>query len=347
MDQTLLNIAFWFGIYAIVSISLNLDYGLAGIPNFGKALSVLFGAFTVGGIVNRIFIAFYGIEGELIESSAELKTILNQRISEDPVFGISILFLCLFLSAVIGAVVGALAILPSARLSRDYLAITLLAISEVSFMVFNYNTSLGGGYYGISVPDVFAFYKGDRQLLFTMISLLTLLFIYFTAERISNSPFGRLLRAMREDEDVVKAYGRNLMILRIKISSISSAIAAIAGAIFSLFTANFIASNFTRVDWTFYPFLIVLLGGAGNNRGVLLGTLLFVTVKQLLMVYKHEIVEILRIPFETVWMEYISFGLLMILVLFYKPEGLIKEKPVYKAVRKLRGVKNGESSNSN
>lgn len=338
MDQILLNIAFWFGIYAIVSISLNIEYGLAGIPNFGKALAVLFGAFTVGGIVNRFFIAIYGIQGEIIDSSAELKTILNQRIAEDPAFGIFLLLLCLSLSAIVGAVVGALAILPSARLSRDYLAITLLAISEVSFMVFNYNTSLGGGYYGISVPDVFAFYGGNRQLLFTILSLSVLALVYIIAERLSNSPFGRLLRAMREDEEVVKAFGRNLMVLRIKASAIASSIAAISGALFSLFTANFIASNFTRVEWTFYPFLILLLGGAGNNKGVLLGTLVLVTTKQLLMVYKHEIVELLMIPFETVWLEYIAFGFLMLLVLFYKPEGLIKERPVIiKRVRDEKG----------
>lgn len=336
MELILLNIIFWFSIYAIVSISLNIEYGLAGIPNFGKALSVLFGAFTVGGIVNRIFINYYGIPGELIESSAELKTILNQKIAEDPIFGIALLIFCLVLSAIVCAFVGALAILPSARLSRDYLAITLLAVSEVSFMVFNYNSSLGGGYYGISVPDVFAFYNGNRQLLFTALSLLILIFVFVLTERISNSPFGRLLRAMREDEDVVRAYGRNLMVLRVKVSAISSAIAGIAGAIFSLFTANFIASNFTRVEWTFYPFLMILLGGVGNNKGVLLGTLFFVTIRQTLSVYKYEIVESLRIPFETVWIEYMAFGLLMFLLLVYKPEGIIKESPVLKVARKFK-----------
>ncbi|MEM3390686.1 MAG: branched-chain amino acid ABC transporter permease [Archaeoglobaceae archaeon] len=336
MEQILLNVIFWFGIYAIVSISLNLEYGLAGIPNFGRALAVLFGAFTVGGIVNRIFIAYYGIQGELIESSAELKTILNQKIAEDPIFGILLLLLYLTTAAIVCGAIGAIVILPSARLSRDYLAITLLAISEISFMVFNYITSLSGGYYGISLPDVFAFYAGNRQLLFALLSLAILVCILILAERISNSPFGRLLRAMREDEDVVKAYGRNLMVLRVKISAISSAIAGIAGAIFSLFTANFIASNFTRVEWTFYPFLMVLLGGAGNNKGVLLGTLVFVTVRQLLTVYKYEIVETLKIPFETVWMEYIAFGLVMFLVLVYRPEGLLKESPVLKVARRLR-----------
>ncbi|MEM2177188.1 MAG: branched-chain amino acid ABC transporter permease [Archaeoglobaceae archaeon] len=335
MEQILLNIAFWFGIYSIVSISLNIEYGIAGIPNFGRALAVLMGAFCVGGIANRIFIAFYGIEGEIIESSAELKTILNQRIAEEPFFGILLLLFYLSLSAIFGALIGALAILPSAKLSRDYLAITLLAMSEVTFMVFNYNTSLGGGYYGISVPDVFAFFSGNRQILFTILSLILLCAIFIIAERISNSSFGRLLRAMREDEDVVKAYGRNLMLLRIKTSAISAAIASVAGAIFSLFTANFIASNFTRVEWTFYPFLMVLLGGAGNNKGVLFGTLVFVTVKQFLMVYKHEIVELFLIPFETAWMEYIAFGILMFLVLLYRPEGLIKEKPIFTVAKKL------------
>ncbi len=77
---------------------------------------------------------------------------------------------------------------------------------------------------------------------------------------------------------------------------------------------------------------MVLLGGAGNNRGVVVGTFTFVLVKILLTMYKYEIKNALMLPFEAVWLEYILFGLLMYFVLLYRPEGLIKEKPIFSKV---------------
>ncbi len=330
MEQILINIALWFGLYTIVSLSLNLEYGYAGIPNFGRALAVLMGAVAVGGITNRILIAMYGVQGNIVEASGEVKTIVNEIVASNAAFGIGLFILSLLIAMLIGAVAGALFILPSAKLSEDYLAITLLAISEVAFMVCNYNVDIIGGYYGVSIPDTLAFVPGEmRMIVFTGITLLIALLVYIFIEKLTNSPYGRLLRAMRENESVVEAYGKNVMMLRIKTASIGAAIAALAGALYSHYSVNVIATSFSRVEWTFYPFLMVLLGGAGNNRGVVLGTLTFVAVKILLTMYKHEITSILHLPFEAVWLEYILFGLLMYLVLLYKPEGLIKEKPIF------------------
>ena len=330
MEQIIINVALWFGLYTIVSLSLNLEYGYAGIPNFGRALAVLMGAVAVGGVVNRILIAAYGVQGNIIEASGEVKTIANEIIAQNPAYGIGLLILSLVIAMIIGALAGALFILPSAKLSEDYLAITLLAISEVAFMVCNYNVDIIGGYYGVSIPDVLAFMPGKMRMpVFTAIVLLVALLVYIFLEKLTNSPYGRLLRAMRENESVVEAYGKNVMMLRIKTASIGAAIASLAGALYSLYSVNVIATSFSRVEWTFYPFLMVLLGGAGNNRGVVLGTLTFVTVKILLTMYKHEITAFLHLPFEAVWLEYILFGLLMYLVLLYKPEGLIREKPIF------------------
>ncbi|OYT35453.1 branched-chain amino acid ABC transporter permease [Archaeoglobales archaeon] len=330
MEQIIINIALWFGLYTIVNLSLNLEYGFAGIPNFGRALAVLMGAVAVGGVVNRILIFAYGVSGNIIEASGEVKTIANEIISHNPMYGILLLLLCLITASILGSITGALFILPSAKLSEDYLAITLLAISEVAFMVCNYNVDIIGGYYGVSIPDVLAFIPGkSRMPVFTLITLIVAFLSFIFVEKLTNSPYGRLLRAMRENEDVVEAYGKNVMTLRIKTASIGAAIAALAGALYSLYSVNVIATSFSRVEWTFYPFLMVLLGGAGNNKGVVIGTLTFVTVKILLTMYKHEITYFLHLPFEAVWLEYILFGLLMYLVLLYKPEGLIKERPIF------------------
>lgn len=328
-EYLILDIVIWFGLYLIVCISLNVEYGFGGIPNFGRALAVLIGAITVGGIVNRILMATFGVSGGIVEASGLVKSVTNEIIAANPAIGIGILVASLLLAALLGAITGALFILPSAKLSEDYLAITLLAISEVMFMVSYYNTDMIGGYYGVSVPNVLAFVPGEQRLsIFALIILLIAFLAYLLVDRVTNSPYGRLLRAIRENEMVAEAYGKNVMVVRIKTVAFGSAIAALAGALYAYYSVNVIASSFSRVEWTFYPFLMILLGGLANNKGVIAGVLAFVTVKVLLMVYKFEITAALHLSFEAVWLEYIMFGILMLIILIYKPEGLIKEKPI-------------------
>jgi branched-chain amino acid transport system permease protein len=104
--------------------------------------------------------------------------------------------------------------------------------------------------------------------------------------------------------------------------------AALAGTLYSFYSVNVISTSFSRVEWTFYPILMVILGGAGNNMGVLLGAIVFVASKILLITYKSEITSMLHLPFEAVWLEYILFGVVMLLILAYKPEYLLREKPI-------------------
>ena len=73
---------------------------------------------------------------------------------------------------------------------------------------------------------------------------------------------------------------------------------------------------------------MVLLGGAGNNAGVILGVFAFVTARIMLITYKFEITSGLGLPFEAIWLEYILFGIVMLLILVYRPHGLLREKPI-------------------
>ncbi|MEM2896073.1 MAG: branched-chain amino acid ABC transporter permease [Candidatus Bathyarchaeia archaeon] len=343
MEYLILNIIFWFCLYAIVALSLNIEYGYGGIPNFGRALAVLMGGIAVGGIVNRILMQLFGIKGGIIEASGKVKSIFNEAIAKDPILGITILLASLLLAIALGGITGALFILPSAKLSEDYLAMTLLAISEVASLLSYYNVDLIGGYYGVSIPDVFAFVPGEQRIVaFIALVLLIAFGSYLFIERLLNSPYGRVLRAMRENENVAKAYGKNLMRLRIKTMAVGSSIASLGGALYSLFSVNVIATSFSRIEWTFYPILMVLLGGAGNNLGVLLGVLAFVAIKILLITYKFEITALLRLPFEATWLEYILLGIIMLLIIIYRPEGILREKPILtkpiRKVAKARGV---------
>jgi branched-chain amino acid transport system permease protein len=118
------------------------------------------------------------------------------------------------------------------------------------------------------------------------------------------------------------------MKLRIKTVALGSALASIAGVLYAFYSSNVIANAFTRVEWTFYPFLIILLGGKGNNKGVVLGALIFVLVRMLLEYYKFDIKNLLHLPFEAVWLQHVFFGVLALMVLYYRPEGILKEKPI-------------------
>lgn len=325
----ILNIVIWIGLYLIVGLSLNIEYGFGGIPNFGRAFAVLMGAIAIGGIVNRILMVIFGVSGQIIDASGVVKTTMNDLIAQNPLIGIALLIFGLLIAAILGAVTGALFILPSAKLSEDYLAITLLAISEVVFMVSYYHPDLIGGYYGVTVPDVLRFIPGEQRLfVFALIIVGIALLVYYVVNRMLTSPYGRLLKAMRENDAVVRAYGKDIMNLRIRTVAVGSAIAALAGALYSMFSVNVIATNFSRVEWTFYPFLMILLGGLGNTRGVFVGVSAFVVARIFLITYKFEIVQALGLPFDPVWLEYILFGIVMLVILVYRPEGLLKEKPV-------------------
>jgi len=322
-------ILLWFGIYYIVSLSLNMEFGYAGIPNFGKALSVLIGAISVGGILNRLLIWYFGIKGDLIEGSTFAVAKINHIIAANPIVGFLILFIAILLATILGFIVGMIFILPSAKLKADYLGVTLLAISEATFFVCIYNLSIIGGYYGISTPDILAFAPGEKRGWFFVILVLVIaFFIFLFVERLLNTPYGRILKAMRENEEVIKSFGRDIMKIRMRTMAIGSAIGAIAGVLYSFYTGNIVANSFTRVEWAFFPFLMLLLGGKGNNKGVALGVLAYVIVIVLLDIYKYNLKEILHIPFEPTWLTYITFGIVMLLILYYKPIGLIPEKPI-------------------
>ncbi|AEA46831.1 branched-chain amino acid ABC transporter permease [Archaeoglobus veneficus] len=345
LEHTVISILIWFGLYLIIAISLNLEYGYGGIPNFGRALAALMGAIAVGAVVNRILILMFGITGSITTASGIAKSTINEIIAQNPAVGIGLLLFTLLISGILGIVVGALFILPSAKLESDYLAITLLAISEVAYMVCYYNTDIMGGYYGVPTPNVLAFIPGEwKDLVFMCLILLVALVVYFFAERLLNTPYGRLLRATRENENVVRAFGKDVMKIRIKTVAVGSGIASMSGALYSFYTGNVsgIVNLFSRVEWTFFPFLMVLLGGLGNNRGVAVGVLTFVTIRKLLEVYKHEITRFFALPFDVNWLQYILFGVMMLLILYYRPDGLIKEKPIMTEPIKKLAEKKGQ-----
>jgi branched-chain amino acid transport system permease protein len=206
------------------------------------------------------------------------------------------------------------------------LAIMLLAMGEAMRVIGHNFTPIIRGNIGALVPDVFAWAGEWRYLavLFFVVGICILVFFYL--ERLVKTPLGRTLRATRDDEDVARALGKNVISIRMKVIVIAAIIGSIAGALDAFKAGGVISTMYHRETWTFWPWLMVILGGAGNNLGVVSGVLLFTILRRGLDFFKGSLDPF--VPFSVVWIEPLLLGIMLILILMYRPEGLIPEKPI-------------------
>jgi branched-chain amino acid transport system permease protein len=102
-------------------------------------------------------------------------------------------------------------------------------------------------------------------------------------------------------------------------------VGAIGGMLYASYVEGVIAFGYNRLNWTFLPFVMIIVGGMANNKGVLLGTLIFVVIRKLVVYYNDAFDGYL--PFDIIWLDYLLLGGIMLVVLLFKPRGLIPEKP--------------------
>ena len=317
----------FFAIYLTVALSLNLEYGYAGVPNFGKVFSVAAGAFVVGSIPGRIVAWLFNIGPGLdyITDNTAIVTEVNQVLAEDPVTGVTIFFVTLAVAGIVGAVLGLVACYPAIKLREDYLAITLLAMGEaVQVIGYNYRPIIKGNI-GVLVPDPFRWATDLRYAVFAVFIVGICLLVLYYAERLVRSPLGRMLRAIRDNENVAESLGKDVTRVRMKTIIAASVIGSIAGALDAFKGGGVISTSYRRVSWTFWPWLIVVLGGAGNNIGVVVGTFVFTALRRFIDYYKGQLSPF--VPFNVVWLEPLLFGVMIILIQMYRPEGIVREKP--------------------
>ncbi len=323
------------GLFVIISMSLNLEFGYAGVPNFGKLLAVAGGAFFVGAVPGRImmFILSPGSGLDFVQNNIEAVMLLNQVFASDALASIIYLVFSLVGAAVAGGVLGYVASYPAIRLRGDYLAITLLAMAEILRVIADNWPEFIGGSMGVRIPDPFRWVGGETRALAVAVTILAVVAIVFVyLELVLRSPLGRALRAMRDEELSAEVYGKDVARLRTKTLMVGCAIAAVGGALYSFLTASVSARDFNRVTHTFWPWVMVIVGGAGNNVGALVGAGIFVTLRKFITFYKSYFEPF--VPFDVVWLEYLLLGLALIVVLLYRPEGLVPERPTKTLRRK-------------
>jgi branched-chain amino acid transport system permease protein len=313
-----------FAVYLIINIGLNIQQGITGIPNFGILFAVAGGAYITGGLSTRLAVSLLGIKTNLdpIFQNVSVLQVVNPILKSQPLVAIALLILFIIVGGVAGALMGLISSAPAVRLREDYLAITLLAFGEILNVIGIGYTPLIGGPPGVNLPDILAWAGQYRFYAGTGVLLLVAIGIYAYACYVIETPFGRTLKAIRDNENVARSLGKDITRYRTTSILFGSLLCGIAGTLWVLYSGA-VTPTYARFDWTFLPWLMILLGGMGSNRGALVGTLIFVTLNKLIIYYKFAFVGIL--PFDVVWLNYLLLGLITILILIYRPEGIVGE----------------------
>ena len=288
----LLDMVIFIGIYSIVSISLNLEYGFTGLANFGKVAFFMVGAYSSAILAN---------------------------------FGYPYI-VCILVAAAMAGLAGFLVSIPALRLRADYLAIVTLAFGEILRFIFKNEDWIAGGVQGITVPS--AFQLAGIPIRFSMliqigIVYLSLALCYLLVQLIINSPYGRTLKAIREDELAVQALGKNTFNYKTQVFSLSSAMTGLAGSLFAQYV-RFIDPYTFEPFLTFSVWMMVILGGPANNLGAILGAGVVTSLERGARIVKDYIL----LPVDPHNLRIMLIGTLIILILMYKPEGLLKESKI-------------------
>jgi len=159
--------------------------------------------------------------------------------------------------------------------------------------------------------------------------------VYIFIEKVVRSPMGRTLRAVRDNEDASAALGKDNATMRRNVLIVASAIAAMAGALYSFQIGSVEYDTWTRFAWTFWPFLIVIIGGVGNNSGILVGAFFFTLVYRGL----QQVQPFLQpyVFFNVNWLQDLLLASLLIIMLYIRPEGIIREKSSHTLNKGLLG----------
>jgi branched-chain amino acid transport system permease protein len=238
--------------YGIICLGLNVQWGQTGLFNVGVAGFVAIGAYT----------------------SALLTT--PDAAGRFGGFGLPIWLgwiVAALLSGAAAAVIGAITL----RLRADYLAITTFGIAIAIQLVALNAETLTGGPFGVGfIPRAFAGFE-DRPVIFNLanlflVGLITAL-LYHGLERLLRSPWGRVLRAIREDETAAQSLGKNVNLFRVQAFALGGAIMGLAGAVQAHFIGFIAPENYVST-MTFQVWAMLIIGGAGNNRGALLGAVM-------------------------------------------------------------------------
>ena len=254
------------GIYSVFALGLNVHWGFTGLFNIGIA-----GFFTLGAYTTAL-LTTQPPDPALFEDfklSGNWSEIWFLDLGIDLWF-----FLGLAAAAAVCSVVALIIGYTTLRLRDDYLAIATLGIAETVRLIFLNEKWLANGSKGLyRIPT----FLGDLvepehyDYLYVVVVLVILVILFFAVERAVKSPWGRVLRAVREDEIAAEASGKDVFKFKLQAFILGAAIMGIGGALFAHHFRFLAPLTFDPLLATFIIWAMLMVGGSGNNLGAVLG----------------------------------------------------------------------------
>jgi branched-chain amino acid transport system permease protein len=280
-----LHLAIVFSIYGILGVSLNLVVGYTGLLSVTHAAFYGIGAYSTAILLTRTDVGFF--------LSIPLAMVIAAAIS----LGIGVVL---------------------SRFSDDYYALGSFGFNVIIVSVLlNWSDLTKGplGIPGIPRPELLGVdLTGAR---FLLLALLCLAAVYGLSHLIVTSSFGRVLKAIREDQDAIQVFGYNVLWFKLTIFVASAAMAAVAGSLLATYLTYIDPSSFSLLESVFI-LAIIILGGLSSLNGAVLGAAALVLLPELL--------RFVGFPAEIAGqMRQLVYGLLLIVLMVYRPQGLVGE----------------------
>jgi len=290
------------GTYTLFTLGLQLNVGFTGIVNFGQAGFMAIGAYTMGILVVKADWSFW---------------------------------LALPAAVLVAIAFGLLIGLPSLRLRADYFAIATIAAAEIVRITAQNARELTGGNQGLfgfddSWNDLSNTIEGwlesagwsNPETLFPLFLVVWATALVATAllHFAQRSPWGRVLRAIREDEDAARALGKNTLVYKLQSLAISATLGALAG-FFLAINLNFLNPEEFEPLFTFIGYAILVLGGLANYWGVAFGAVIMWTIL--------EGTRFIDLPISAereASVRFMIVGLVLILLMAFRPQGVFGKK---------------------
>ena len=282
----LIHLANLFSIYAILGVSLNLLVGFTGLLSVAHA-------------------AFFGIGGYAV---AILLTSAGFNFFAALLLG---MIFAGFISFLIGLVLS--------KFDDDYYALASLGFNIITVSIFlNWESLTRGplGIPGIPRPNFFGFQIFSNAS-FLLLSLILLGLVYFSSRYIVNSSFGRVLKAIREDEGAIQVFGYKTLYYKLTVFVLAAMMASVAGSLFASYITFIDPTQFVLFE-SIFILAIIILGGLANLKGSVCGALFLILLP--------EILRFVGFPTEVAaQMRQAAYGLILIFLMLYRPQGLLGE----------------------
>jgi neutral amino acid transport system permease protein len=301
-------------IFALAGMGLNLHFGYTGLPNFGQVAFVAAGAYSVA-----VGVATFGLS----------------------------LWLAVFIGLMMALLLALILGVPTLRLRADYLAIVTIAAGEIirlGLRANSYRETTGGsdglqafadafydlnpfsgGSYGVWVITFPANRFWVVCVGWALVGLVAL-FLYL----LTNSPWGRVLKGIREDEDAVRSLGKDVFKYKMQSLAIGGVLGALGGVMFAIDRQSVQPDNYST-NFTFICYTAIILGGVARVGGPILGAMVYWFIIQGTDVFLRQAIsngylDTIIAPNEVGIIKNMLTGLLLMLLVIYRPQGIIGDK---------------------